>query len=810
MPNSTSLYNLPLKLIFHFCLFFAGMLLTGEIHAINNIILGEYNLADSATMSRLVIHFQQPLGYRAHFPQGHGQRIEINLRRLLANNIDSQQEIRDMLVISGKDNGILADNIRYEESDSQNGVLVVEFKKSSDFTITHARDNRSIEIALQKPASSTTQTISTLDPTSGLPVYVIHLYSTSESIDSGNQPALVNFRKHGFDVYVTSDTVGRQTRHILSLGYFLSHSLAKQNLERLKTVYPDAWLTTIQEKQRNTAQQWFASRKAADISQNKRVIPAPNKLDTLIERAKQSMIDKDYPQAIRYFTKILQSDDTQYHKESLELLGVARERNGQLAHAKAEYEEYLRRYPEGEDAVRVRQRLRGLLTARAVPKEKLATQDKAEIEEHWEMFGSFSQFYRNQVNKTDITPSTTTESSLASDIVISGRKKGLDWNQRFDFVANHNYNFLNEIDANEGNIYTLFYDLSGNDNDLSMRFGRQTHSSDGVLGRFDGLIVKKRLGTKSRMNFLAGYPVELSIEDGIRTNRQFYALSLDFESIFTKTDLKIYYIDQTNDGLTDRQAVGSEIQYIGETQSHFLLLDYDTFYGLLNQATFVGNWRFEDNSTLNIVADSRKSPLITANNAIIGQSVTTIDELRQSFTEEEIYQLAQDRTSDFRSLTIGYTTPLTDRYQLNTDLTLSKLGSTTTSGGVDGTTGTDTEYYLNLALLANGLFTDNDITILGMQYNAATTSDTRTLNFSSRFNINQQWRINPRFNISWRENDNGSERTTYKPRLLVNYRSKRNLKYDFELGYEYSETQSGAINTEDENYYVYLGYIFDF
>jgi len=39
-------------------------------------------------------------------------------------------------------------------------------------------------------------------------------------------------------------------------------------------------------------------------------------------------------------------------------LGLARERSGQLAHAKAEYEEYLRRYPQGEAAERVAFRLR--------------------------------------------------------------------------------------------------------------------------------------------------------------------------------------------------------------------------------------------------------------------------------------------------------------------------------------------------------------------------------------------------------------------------------------------------------------------
>ena len=42
------------------------------------------------------------------------------------------------------------------------------------------------------------------------------------------------------------------------------------------------------------------------------------------------------------------------------MLGIARERNGQMAHAKAEYEEYLRRYPEGPAADRIRSRLKAI------------------------------------------------------------------------------------------------------------------------------------------------------------------------------------------------------------------------------------------------------------------------------------------------------------------------------------------------------------------------------------------------------------------------------------------------------------------
>ena len=49
------------------------------------------------------------------------------------------------------------------------------------------------------------------------------------------------------------------------------------------------------------------------------------------------------------------------HAEAQELLGLAREKNGQTAHAKAEYQRYLALYPDADGAARVRQRLAALL-----------------------------------------------------------------------------------------------------------------------------------------------------------------------------------------------------------------------------------------------------------------------------------------------------------------------------------------------------------------------------------------------------------------------------------------------------------------
>ena len=73
----------------------------------------------------------------------------------------------------------------------------------------------------------------------------------------------------------------------------------------------------------------------------------------------------DYPTAIALLTKLQRQPEYPDRARAQELLGLARERAGQLAHAKAEYEEYLRRYPQGEAAERVAFRLRILRAAEA-------------------------------------------------------------------------------------------------------------------------------------------------------------------------------------------------------------------------------------------------------------------------------------------------------------------------------------------------------------------------------------------------------------------------------------------------------------
>jgi len=68
----------------------------------------------------------------------------------------------------------------------------------------------------------------------------------------------------------------------------------------------------------------------------------PEALKSMMQEARAAMDAHDYPKAIAILTKLQRQPEFPDRARAQEMLGLARERSGQLAHAKAEYEEYLR------------------------------------------------------------------------------------------------------------------------------------------------------------------------------------------------------------------------------------------------------------------------------------------------------------------------------------------------------------------------------------------------------------------------------------------------------------------------------------
>ena len=119
--------------------------------------------------------------------------------------------------------------------------------------------------------------------------------------------------------------------------------------------------------------------------------------------------------------------------------------------------------------------------------------------------------------------------------------------------------------------------------------GRQTRSSSGIFGRFDGATITARPAGQLRFDVSAGYPIFTPRDLSFDPHRFFYAAGVEYEG--ETFDLGLYHLRQTSYDFVDREAVGTELRYVTDKVSMFGLADYDTHYSQLNIAMASGTFR---------------------------------------------------------------------------------------------------------------------------------------------------------------------------------------------------------------------------
>ena len=534
----------------------------------------------------------------------------------------------------------------------------------------------------------------------------------------------------------------------------------------------------------------------------------------------------DYEAAIRLTTKILTYPESDFSPEAKELLGLARERNGQLAHARAEYEEYLSRYPDGEGADRVRKRLASLEGADDGTLAKGSGGGRGTADEgdrSWRLSGSVSQFYiRDEGDRRLRDPSLPPELNENNDDhdtfqneFLNGLDLNAEWrtgfvrsNARFSSALENGFE---EGDGDIGSIASAYFESAVPEWGVSTKLGRQTRNTGGVIGRFDGGLASWEAGEQLRFNVIAGSPVQNRRDIPFQDDSIFYGLSADIGPMLGGFDWTVYAIEQQSDGLLDRQAVGSELRYADETTSAFGLLDYDVHYGEVNMAIATGSWTAPDKSTFNFEADYRRSPFLLTQNALQGQSFGSLADMLTIFTDEEIERLADDRSASATTFSGGFSRPINEMFQINLDATLANISATPASGGVDAMPSTGNEYYYSALLLANGVFRENDSFALGLRYADRQGSDAYALDIGSRYPVTSRFRVSPTLRLSYREGEEVYwDEVSVMPSIRLNYGWLDDLGLELEAGAKWTEREEGTALSEEWEYYFLIGYHYDF
>lgn len=782
-----------------------------------DLLLDEINVQDVGGQPRIEIRFIESLQYITHAPLDSGAELRIKLQSP-SGQTDITEDFRRETLQWTPNNRVPLDEVILELASGNNLEMVVSFTHSVAYKVVGSADSRRLFITLLDSPPEVKQETS---------FYVIQLQS------SVNKPDEIDLSGITFDESIQQYTIltevkGQQTFR-QRIGMFQSKAEAEKILGDLKSSYPDAWIAEASDKDwaetgggisahpggdRGLAEPDFnLTNDPVDLSE---LTPQDAKrISELMEEARLAMVDKNYSRAVQVYESVLTFPENPYSKRSLEFLGLARERSNNVAQAKLIYEEYLAKYPEGEDAARIRQRIAGILTAQIEePRKELRkagekSQTAQKKKSRWDIIGGFSQFYQLDRLSTE-TDDSTAQHDLVSDLDLIARYRKNDYELSGRFSGGYLYSFLRPGDPNDTRVSTMYFEALDGLKDHSLRIGRQTRNTGGVLGRFDGFLLGYRFNEWAKLNFNIGAPVDSSTS-GLSTDKIFYGANMDIGTLWDHWDFNIFAIEQKANGFTDRRAIGAETRYFDQNKTMFTLLDYDVFYDSLNTFLFLGTWTAPTKTLFNLTIDYRNSPLLTSSNAIQGQSVDVIGQLKNKFTSDQIFQLAEDRTPKSQTYIVGATHPINDTFQLNADVTVTRLEKTTASGGVDASARTGLDFFYSTTLIASSLFKEGDTATTGINYSDTTNSDTISWTTNLRYPVNQKLRINPRFRLDSRENLDTSEELIFRPELRIVYRVKRSLSLELEMGGEWTELDPVEGPSEQTlEYFVLFGYRADF
>jgi tetratricopeptide (TPR) repeat protein len=604
--------------------------------------------------------------------------------------------------------------------------------------------------------------------------------------------------------YVSETDIEDQHWYRLRIGPFSTRKEAERVLQIAQGTYPRAWLAVNDEQSDLAVAERAGVQSAAESGPTDPAITDDQRAKTLKDA--RSLADKhQYPEAIDLLTRLIRQPEYPARADAQEFLGLVHERAGQLAQAKAEYQAYLTRYPQGAGTDRVRGRLHSLAAASIAPK---STGDfGARAATGWSIAGSEAltyQYGRDQTNSGGITTKTTSVNAalVFGDLLIRDRGQRYDFTARVD--AGYTRNFMNIAGGSQDRTTAAYVELTDRNLGLTGRVGRQSLASQGAIGLFDGLYVGYQVNPKVTVSAAAGFPAYTSYSS-FTSQQKFGTVAAEFGPFHQAWVFDTYLFDEIDAGTTNRRSLGLQARYSAPGYTAVVLTDYDLFFQQLNSITLIGNLKLTQYWVLGFDADHRRSPLLQLSNALIGQSATDLKTLQNEIpppgnlngttplTTAQIKQLALDRTSTSDTFVISASRPLGERWQFMMDLAALRLSGTPASGGVAATRSTGLDKNVSAQVSGSSLLQSSDLHIFGVRFDDSPISRSTTLSWDARFALPGSWRLGPRLSVEQLNNPTlGTKQTLYLPQMRGDWTSRRSV-FELIAGYQVERQQSAQL-----------------
>ena len=731
--------------------------------------------------TNILVQFSCSVRYISSMPVSHGTSTRITLRlgpdcgSLLGNLPPEFPNIGG--------GGELVTNARVESVVPGEVILEINWSREMDFVMAPTSDAAGLRIRLFNVEPQRRGRAAIME-TQGTESYAVNLDSSKAKYEHTVVEGVAGTYKT--QAYVSETDIDSEHWYRLRLGPFATRAEAERVLDVALSEYPRAWIA-VNDEQGELAPIERAGVQAAPAVPEDAALPDAER-DKILSDARAALDKHQYPEAAELLTRLVRQPEYRGRSQAQELLGLTRERAGQFAQAKAEYQAYLQRYPDGAGAERVRKRLQALAAASIAPR---SFDGGASSAGGWSLVGSTAIGYQYDKAQT-VSAGTTSASTALNAALVYGDLLVRDRGTRYDFTgrvdAGYTHNSSSVPGGSQDRTTAAYAELTDRSWGLSGRIGRQTLASQGIIGLFDGLSMNYQINSHFSVSAAGGYPAYTSYS-GFSTHQQFETVGTEWTPTLALA-FDAYLFNETADGFTDRRSIGFQARYSKPRYTAIALVEYDIYFQALNSATFIGNFRLGEQWIFGLNLDHRHSPLLELNNALVGQNAVDLRTLQVTYTTAELKQLALDRTSQSDTVVLSISRPLGERWQLMVDASALRLGGTPESGGVPATPSTGLDKNGSLQLAGSSLLRASDLHIFGVRYDNSPSSRSTTLSWDARFPIGGAWRFGPRFSVARLDQpDLGGKQTLYLPEVRGDWTGKRSI---FELigGYQLQRQQA--------------------
>lgn len=746
--------------------------------------------------TNIVINFDKNVRFERHFPQSEAKVLFILLRLTDTQPITENRTFIEETLRTKKSDGIPGITASYANNSNQ---LIVTFSQPTKYSVRPGEDGRSMVISLapskeksSKPTFAQPKTPSPVVTPSPLPVP--ETTGPKEPLPLAKAPTVVT------DTPLTKPPAA-------------------------PPVSPAAPVTDSK----------------TDVAQPVRSPAETERLaKALMDDVQHLLAEKNVVTAINHLNRILSFPPNGQTQTAQALIGEARELNGEIARARAEYEAYLKLYPNGVEAPRIQERLAKLpkgqvVARRALPKEAGPAQ--------WSFFGNVSSTYYGGSSLIDTTTvqgsnsanqsrvATVDQKSLVTSISLNARRRDAFSDTRIVVRDTDNQDSLNS-NRSYNRLYSAYIDHNDKNIGYYVRFGRQNPNGLGVFERFDGAQVGYNLNPEWRLNAVSGSAVEFNSP----YKRDFYGASVDFMPQQNGIPgVSVYAIKQTLNGFENRRALGTEVRYFDGHINAYSTLDYDTLYQGLNIGLIQGNYLTDAGTNYFAVYDRRRAPSFGLTNALLAAPGLTLEQIIAGQGLEATRKQAIALAAISSSLSFGLTHPLTQDWQVGADYRLSEISSTqpitvsiptaligTCVGTIDPTNvnnclfdtasqqASGQNHSLSFQATRNNLFMPNAVGLASASFNQSPTISGQSYSLGYILPLGQQWRIDTNVRYYTQKDNVGGNLNRISPNLKVSYQWRDTLFFEGEIGRETSTTNSSTQSDKSQRDYFSTGLRWEF